>query len=109
VQVQEGVCDQSLLVPQRSVIRDTTGQATVLVVGCDNRVEVRSVTIERVVGDQWLIGAGLQAGERIVVAGFQRVRPALPLLRRPLGRTRLRLPQNALASWYDDENYGGPL
>jgi membrane fusion protein, multidrug efflux system len=77
VQVQEGVRDQSLLVPQHSVIRDTTGQTTVLVVGSDNRVEVRSVTIERVVGDQWLIGAGLQAGERIVVAGFQRVRPGI--------------------------------
>jgi membrane fusion protein, multidrug efflux system len=75
VQVQEGVRNQALLVPQRSVIRDTTGQATVLVVGFDNRVEVRSVIIERVVGDQWLIGAGLQAGERIVAAGFQRVRP----------------------------------
>jgi membrane fusion protein (multidrug efflux system) len=75
VQVQEGVRSQALLVSQRSVIRDTTGQATVLVVGSDNRVEVRSVVIERVVGDQWLIGAGLQAGERIVVAGFQRVRP----------------------------------
>jgi RND family efflux transporter MFP subunit len=77
VQVEEGVRDESLLVPQRGVIRDTTGQATVLVVGSDNRVEVRSVTIERVVGDQWLIGAGLQAGERIVIAGFQHVRPGI--------------------------------
>jgi membrane fusion protein (multidrug efflux system) len=68
VQVQEGVRNQALLVPQYGVIRDTTGQTTVLVVGSDNRVEVRSVTIERLVGDQWLIGAGLQAGERIVVA-----------------------------------------
>jgi hypothetical protein len=56
VQVQDGVRNQALLVPQRSVIRDTTGQARVLVVGSNNRVEIRSVTIERMVGDQWLIG-----------------------------------------------------
>ena len=77
VQFQEGMRNEAMLVPQRSVKRDTTGQATVLVIGSDNRVEVRSVTIDRVVGDQWLIGAGLQAGERIVVAGFQRVRPGI--------------------------------
>jgi membrane fusion protein, multidrug efflux system len=58
-------------------MRDTTGQATVLVVGSDNRIEVRSVILERLVGDQWLIGTGLQAGERIVVAGFQHVRPGI--------------------------------
>jgi membrane fusion protein (multidrug efflux system) len=77
VQVQEGVCNEALLVPQRSVTRDATGQATVLVVGSNNRVELRPVTIERMVEDQWLIGAGLQSGERIVVDGFQRVRAGI--------------------------------
>jgi membrane fusion protein, multidrug efflux system len=77
VQVQEGVRNQALLVPQRCVIRDTTGQASVVVVNSNSRVEVRPVTIERLVEDQWLIGAGVQAGERIVVDGFQRVRPGI--------------------------------
>jgi membrane fusion protein (multidrug efflux system) len=77
VQIEEGVRNQALLVPQRSVIRDTTGQASVVVVGSDNRVEVRPVTTERLVGGQWLIGAGLKTGERIVVDGLQRVRPGI--------------------------------
>jgi membrane fusion protein, multidrug efflux system len=77
VQVREGVRNEALLVPQHSVTRDTTGQATVLVVGADNRVELRSVTLERRVEDQWLISAGLQSGERIVVDGFQRVRAGI--------------------------------
>jgi membrane fusion protein (multidrug efflux system) len=77
VLLQEGVLSQALLVPQRSVIRDTTGQASVVVVNSNSRVEVRPVTIDRLVEDQWLIGAGLQAGERIVVDGFQRVRPGI--------------------------------
>jgi membrane fusion protein (multidrug efflux system) len=75
VQVPEGVRDQALLVPQNSVIRDTTGQARVLVVGTNNRIEVRPVTLERIAGDLWLIGTGLKAGERIVANGLQRVRP----------------------------------
>ena len=74
VQVQEGVRNQALLVPQRSVIRNTTGLASVLVVGSNNRVESRPVTTERLVGDQWLIGAGLQADERIVVDARRRVK-----------------------------------
>jgi multidrug efflux pump subunit AcrA (membrane-fusion protein) len=73
--VREGIRDQALLVPQRSVIRDTTGQASVAVVGSNNRVEVRPVTTERMVAGQWLIGAGLNAGERIVVDRLQRVCP----------------------------------
>jgi membrane fusion protein, multidrug efflux system len=48
-----------------------------LVVGSHNRVELRPVTIERLVEDQWLIGAGLQSDERIVVDGFQRVRAGI--------------------------------
>jgi membrane fusion protein (multidrug efflux system) len=83
VQVQEGVRNQTLLVPQRSVIRDKTGQASVVVVNSNNRVEIRPVIIERLVEDQWLIGAGLQAGERIVIDGFQRVRPGITVTPMP--------------------------
>jgi membrane fusion protein (multidrug efflux system) len=72
-QVQEGVRNGALLVPQQSVTRDATGQASVLVVNSSSRVEVRPITIERMVEDQWLIGAGLQSGERIVVDGIHRV------------------------------------
>jgi membrane fusion protein, multidrug efflux system len=77
VQVQEGVRNQALLVPRRSVVRDMTGHASVLVLGTSNRVEVRPITIERMSGDHLLIGTGLKAGERIVIHGFQRVRPGI--------------------------------
>ena len=76
-QLQEGVRSQALLVPQRAVTHDTIGQATVFVVDTHNRVEAQLVTTERRVGDQWLISAGLKAGERVVVDGVQRVRPGI--------------------------------
>jgi membrane fusion protein (multidrug efflux system) len=80
--VREGIRDQALLVPQRSVIRDTTGQASVAVVYSNNRVEVRPITTERMVAGQWLIGAGLNAGERIVVDRLQRVCPNISVTAR---------------------------
>jgi membrane fusion protein (multidrug efflux system) len=52
LQVREGVRNQALLVPERSVMRDMTGQASVLVVGPNSRVELRPVTTERMVGGQ---------------------------------------------------------
>ena len=81
-QLREGVRTQALLVPRRSVICDTTGHASVLVVGSSTRVEVRPVTTEFLVGDQWLIGSGLKAGDRIVVDALQRVRPGITVTAR---------------------------
>jgi membrane fusion protein (multidrug efflux system) len=81
-QLREGVRTQTLLVPRRSVICDTTGHASVLVVGSNTRVEVRPVTTELLVGDQWLIGSGLKAGDRIVVDALQRVRPGITVTAR---------------------------
>ncbi len=81
-QLREGVRTQVLLVPRRSVICDTTGHASVLVVGSSTRVEVRPVTTEFSVGDQWLIGSGLKAGDRIVVDALQRPRRGITVTAR---------------------------
>ena len=70
-----GVAADALLVPQRSVSRDLTGRASVLVVNADNKVEKRTVELSRAMGAHWLLDSGLQAGERVVVDGFQRIKP----------------------------------
>jgi len=86
-QLQEGVRSQVLLVPQRGVTRDPHGQATALVVGADDKVELREVTVERSVGPHWLISAGLAAGERLIVDGVQNVRPGMPVRSVPAADT----------------------
>jgi len=73
--VQEGVREQGMLVPQRGLSRNTAGKATVLVVGGNETVEQRIVSAERTVADTWLVTEGLQAGDRVVVEGLQRIRP----------------------------------
>jgi membrane fusion protein, multidrug efflux system len=73
--VQEGVNDQAILIPQQAVSRDPKGNPLTLVVDASGKVEQRVVTVERTIGDQWLISSGLAPGERIIVEGSQKVRP----------------------------------
>jgi membrane fusion protein (multidrug efflux system) len=74
-QLPVGVQPQALMIPQKSVVRDPSGRANVWVVGADDKLERRPVTLTQAIGNQWLVESGLKAGERIVVDGFQRVRP----------------------------------
>lgn len=75
--LEEGVNDQALLVPQACVSRDAKGNAQVMVVKPDNTVEVRVITVDRVVGDKWLVADGITAGERVIVEGLQKVKPGM--------------------------------
>ena len=77
--VHEGVREQGMLVPQRGVSRNTAGVATALVVGSGEVVEPRMIKAERTIGDAWLVTGGLQAGDRVIVEGLQRVRPGVPV------------------------------
>lgn len=73
--IQEGVATDALLVPQEGVTRDPTGKATALVVGADNKVEQRTLTTSRTVGDQWLVTEGVKSGDKVIVEGLQKVKP----------------------------------
>ncbi|RIZ35910.1 efflux transporter periplasmic adaptor subunit [Pseudomonas aeruginosa] len=76
-QLQEGVRDQAILVPQRAVTRDTQGKAVALVIGAQDTVEQRALTTERAVDGQWLVSEGLHAGDRVIVDGIQHVQPGM--------------------------------
>lgn len=66
--------DAALLVPQQAVSRDADGQASVLVVDADNKLQSRAIVAERAVDSRWLVSSGLAAGERVVVEGTQKVK-----------------------------------
>ncbi|EAO0903446.1 multidrug efflux RND transporter periplasmic adaptor subunit AcrA [Salmonella enterica] len=74
--LQEGTKPAALLVPQQGVTRTPRGDATVLVVGADNKVETRQIVASQAIGDKWLVTDGLKAGDRVVVSGLQKVRPS---------------------------------
>ena len=73
--LNEGTRSSGLLVPQPGVARDPKGGASALVVGRGDKVEQRKVTVSRAIGDQWLVDAGLEAGDRVIVEGVQKVQP----------------------------------
>jgi len=73
--LQEGERAKGLLVPQTAVTRTPNGGATVLVVTADNKVDLRNVQMGRIVDTSWVVESGLNAGERVIVAGLQKVRP----------------------------------
>ncbi len=73
--IQEGVAENSFLLPQRAVTRNTRGEATAKFVGADGKVEERVLATSRSVGNSWLVDRGVKDGERIVVEGGQLVRP----------------------------------
>ncbi|PKE29523.1 efflux transporter periplasmic adaptor subunit [Rahnella sp. AA] len=71
--VDEGVIENAILAPQQGVTRDAKGDATALVVTADNKVEQRSVVTGEANGTNWLIVKGLQAGDRVLVEGSDKV------------------------------------
>ncbi|HWV16362.1 MAG TPA: efflux RND transporter periplasmic adaptor subunit [Cellvibrio sp.] len=73
--LQEGIHNQAILVPQQGVTRDRSGNATTLVVNGENKVEVRPIKTSRAVGDKWLVEEGLAAGDQVIVEGVQKVKP----------------------------------
>ena len=73
--LHHGTDEQALLVPQAAVSRTPKGQASVLVVNSNNEVEARLIQTGRTVGQSWQVLSGLTAGERVIVAGLQKVRP----------------------------------
>lgn len=73
--LDEGTNPNALLVPQQAVARTPTGQAKVMVVGADNKVEARQVTTSQAIGDKWLVTDGVKAGERVISTGLQRAKP----------------------------------
>jgi len=76
-QVEVAKQSEALTVPQRAVARDSTGQASVLIVTDQNQVEQRLIRTESVSGDKWVVSSGLKAGERVVVEGLQKVRAGM--------------------------------
>ena len=51
------------------------GDASVMVVGEGDKVEVRQVTATQAIGDKWLISEGLKSGDQVIVSGLQKARP----------------------------------
>ncbi|MBW2135876.1 MAG: efflux RND transporter periplasmic adaptor subunit [Deltaproteobacteria bacterium] len=95
--IKEGVNEQALLVPQQAVSRDRKGNPFALLVDAEGKVKQRMLTLDRAIGDQWLVASGLIPGEQVIVEGIQRVRPGVAVKAVPFepGRKEGLKPENA--------------
>jgi membrane fusion protein (multidrug efflux system) len=77
----------ALLVPQRAV-SEIQGSYQVAVVGSDNKVSIRPVTVGERVGNLWIITKGVNPGERVVVEGMQKVKEGAPVNPQPFNSSK---------------------
>ena len=77
--VQEGIHKNAILVPQQAVSRDPKGSPLVLIVDKDGKVQQKPLTIDRAIGNEWLVSSGLEPGDRVVVEGLAKVKPGIPV------------------------------
>jgi membrane fusion protein (multidrug efflux system) len=87
--LKEGVNEKAILVPQQGVSRDPKGTPFAWVVDDSGTVAQRMLTLDRAIGDQWLVTSGLNPGDRVVVEGIQRVRPGIPVTAVPVKTGRM--------------------
>jgi len=78
VRTQKG----ALLIPQAAVT-DLQGSYQVDVVGGDDKISIRPVTVGNRVGTKWIIQEGLKPGERVVAQGQQTPRPGTTVEPKP--------------------------
>jgi len=77
--IAKGQRPDAICVPAAGVSRNSKGQATVMVVNKQSAVESRVVQTGQNVGVQVLITQGLAAGEQLIVAGLQKIKPGIPV------------------------------
>lgn len=77
-EVSQGIDPDAILAPQRGVSRNARGEAVALILNKDNVVEERVLETGATAGDRWVVLSGLNAGDRLIVEGAQRVRPGAP-------------------------------
>jgi membrane fusion protein (multidrug efflux system) len=68
----------AILVPQRAVLEGPKGKF-VYVVDKDSKAEARLVEVGDWQNDEWIIAAGLNPGDKVIVDGVMKIRPGVPV------------------------------
>ncbi|MCW1938303.1 efflux RND transporter periplasmic adaptor subunit [Pseudomonas sp. MDMC_285] len=87
-----GVRQNAILAPQQGVTRNQRGEPTAMVVGADNKVELRVLKADRTAGSAWLVEEGLKEGDRLITEGLQFVQPGAEVKAVPAGNVKTEQP-----------------
>lgn len=72
--IDKGVKEDAILVPSAAITRNKKGQAVVMVIDDDSKVQSRIITTGQIIGQKTLITEGLASGEKVVTAGLQNIK-----------------------------------
>ena len=97
VRLAQASSDHAIRLPQQAVTRGAGGDS-VLVLGADNKPAPRSIQIGASLGADWVVLGGLAAGDRVVVDGFQKLRPGAAVNPVPWAAPGAAMPASAPAS-----------
>ena len=86
--IKEGVNEQAILVPQQGVSRNPKGKPFALIVDAESKAGLRMLTLDRAIGDKWLVSAGLVSGDRMIVEGLLMLRPGTVVKAAPFDPTQ---------------------
>lgn len=70
-----GIDPTAILVPQKAITRNIKGQAIAMIVNDENIVETKVVITDQVINNQWRVTKGLTTGDKVIISGFQKIRP----------------------------------
>ena len=75
--LEQAAFNAAMLLPQQAVQRSSQGDS-VKVVAADGSVSTRAVKVGSAKDEQWVVLEGLQAGEQVIVDGFQKLQGKSP-------------------------------
>lgn len=78
VQLQQGVDDQALMVPNQAIQRGADGLNTLMIVE-DGKVGAVAVRLGSQINGQTIVTSGLKEDATVIVEGFQKIRPGAPV------------------------------
>jgi membrane fusion protein (multidrug efflux system) len=77
VRIEQAQVQNAVLVPQQAVTRTQAGD-TVSIVGADGKISPRQVKVGGSKDNQWVVTDGLNAGDQVMVDGFQKLQMVPP-------------------------------
>ena len=75
----QAIQTRAFLVPQEAVSRDPQGNATVMIVGPNNRAIQKALKADRAQGAFWVVTEGLNPGDKVITQGLNKTRPNQPV------------------------------
>lgn len=72
-----------VLVPQRAAVRNKTGGINLWVMDDNNQVNPRPIIVSGAYENQWIVQSGIEAGEVIIIEGFQKIFPGATVMPSP--------------------------